>query len=69
MFDDSSMELGNSEGYFGRVDLGLSILEGVLCNLTALYTVRSNILVGSKWDLVRWRRILVNGRLIFVIWV
>ena len=35
LFDHLSMELGNLEGHFGRVDLGLNILEGVLCSLTA----------------------------------
>ena len=35
LFDHLSMELGNLEGYFGRVDLGLDILEGVLCSLIA----------------------------------
>ena len=35
LFDNLSMDLGNSEGYFVRVDLGLDILEGVLCSLIA----------------------------------
>ena len=35
LFGNLSMELGNSEKYFGRVELGLDRLEGVLYSSTA----------------------------------
>ena len=66
VFCSLAMDLGNSEGNFCIVELGLDKQEGCLIARLHIRTVGSNTLVGRR-NLVGWRMIWVNGRWILVI--
>ena len=61
------MELGNLEGNFGIVELGLVNRRG--CSVARLYvsTIGNNTLVIRRRNLVRWMIIWVNRRCTWVI--